>query len=1387
MSRLRARACIALILFFSAPGFTTSALAAVGRTAGSAEVTKSGAFAYHIPIWSPPGVRGIAPHLSLDYNSQAGPGMLGVGWSLGGLSSITRCNRTVAQDGAAATITLSYLDGYCIDGKHLQLTSGQYGQAGSTYKTELEDFSNITLEDVVGDSPAWFLVQGRNGLLYEYGYEGNSQALANNTGAPVEWRLDKVFDRSNNTMLITYQAASQDGSLMGMTVPASISWTSTSQSAGTYSIQFKYQVLSSALVAGYVAGGPVQSSYLLKNIYVQSSGTTIKNYVLGYTISATTKQTLTSVQECTDEALTDCLAATNMTYQTGSAPGLATGPNTLPFGSSAGDVYTAFDLNGDGISDLIWRPVGGADLQVAFGIAGGGYTAPTLVGIPTAQWDFVGVGDIDGSGVNGILVAQVNPCKYGLYRWNGSSFASVSTTMLNAAGAYAAQAVACPTPTVFTDVDGDGRAEIVQFPSRYVVNVWWNNGAGQVYFQGAAYTQFGGLPVGNLAASTTDSKRFDFTGDGQGDFVGLSAANSIQGFHLAADFLPFNGFGASRGAYTGFQQVFDIPAPARGALIAIADVNDDGCQDVLFTSVLELSSCSTGTSVPVQLTPGDRAVTALDWDSDGRKDVIAERPNTTGDVTKGVLVVYLSTGTGLAPAMVTNIRYSDSNFIRAIPNAAGDGLDGLLIGDYSSNFKYYLHSGGGRQQDLLSSVSDGFGISSAPTYTSIELGSFTRSTGAVYPETDWSGPLYVVKGLTASDGIGGTYTRTYSYSGARTNVQGIGFEGFSSIAVADSRSGGSIRKSNFLTAFPLSGMISEDDLYQSDGTTLIAKSSYTNSALNLKSASGSRSYFPYVSASTAQRYEVGGSKNGKLIATTTTSYTYDNFGNATNVVTTVTDNDATSALVGQQWVTNAVTSITPDTSTHWCLNLPTQTTVTNSGPGTPSITRTVAYTPDYALCREQEKITEPGSATYRVSESYAFDTFGNIRGTTVQAANMPARSSSADWGSTGQFPISTTNALNETTLLGYDSRFGLPTSQTDPNGILTKSHYDTFGRIDTQTAADGTKVVFTYSDCAAGGGCITGNHGTVVTRTLYNADNSVQTDATTYLDQMDRPLVATSRLLGGAYNRTEMRYDSFGRTLKRSIPCLWSSIATSCPYWQTIAYDVLGRPTQMQRPMSSQDQSLQTTTYSYNGDTIVTTDPQQKESTQVTTPVGLPASIQDHDGYAINFSYDGFGSLTKVSDSLGNTLRTQTYDYGLGAFRRTQSDADRGNSTYQYDALGELIAWSDGNNHTYSQQYDVLSRPTVRSAMIGVDNIQLIRTWGTSRVDHNVDKPVSMTGNDCSDTCFVTYEEDYTYDAVGRLLQRSIPTPATGSTTNTCRISPVRTHPISSVEDHAIS
>ena len=63
---------------------------AVGVVGGNFSVNEMGAAVYSIPIEVPP-TSPLKTNLSLQFNSQAPNGDLGVGWRLSGLSEIHRC------------------------------------------------------------------------------------------------------------------------------------------------------------------------------------------------------------------------------------------------------------------------------------------------------------------------------------------------------------------------------------------------------------------------------------------------------------------------------------------------------------------------------------------------------------------------------------------------------------------------------------------------------------------------------------------------------------------------------------------------------------------------------------------------------------------------------------------------------------------------------------------------------------------------------------------------------------------------------------------------------------------------------------------------------------------------------------------------------------------------------------------------------------------------------------------------------------------------------------------------------------------------------------------------------------------------------------------------
>jgi hypothetical protein len=581
--------------------------AATGRTQGQFSVSPFGAATYTVPIWAAPGPNGLQPHIALTYNSQEGNGYLGVGWKLSGLGTIARCNLTVAQDGAPAAVSLTVSDALCIDGKRLRLTSGSQGVAGSTYQTEIADFSNVTAVGTAGNGPASFVVKRRDGLIYEYGNGGNSQVLAAGTSTALAWMLDKVTDRAGNALIVNYLT---DPSMPGTVIPSTISWTPIGAGATVYSytMTFGYGTLPAAAATyQYVAGTQIINNRFLQTISI-SHGSLIKEYFLGYLPSSQTgRYQLKSIQECADSAQANCLSATNIDYQ-GSAAGAGLGAahNLGIQTTNQSNVITGYDLNGDGINDLaLW--VAGT-WWVAFG-SSSGIATPISTGLsdPNA---LATIGNVDISGKAGFLIPNGSTWWY--YKWNGTAFAG-STAGL-AVDSYTASH---NSTALLADVNGDGRADLVYLSAdnfiRVALNTTTVSGSPtfSAPFDTVDYTQFG---VSVLYTQPT----LDYYGAGQQDVLAQ---------------IPFDNGGVALLHFAGntlsIGQLTDTPIPVA---IDVGDYNDDGCADVLTRTELILSNCSGKSSVGFISFGDDTAITGIDWDGSGPPRRVGQSCRHAGDL-----------------------------------------------------------------------------------------------------------------------------------------------------------------------------------------------------------------------------------------------------------------------------------------------------------------------------------------------------------------------------------------------------------------------------------------------------------------------------------------------------------------------------------------------------------------------------------------------------------------------------------------------------------------------------------------------------------------------------------------------------------------------------------
>lgn len=172
---------------------------------GDFSVTHDGAATYTLPLWVPPGRLGIQPQLSLQYHSRGGNGLLGVGWSLAGLSQITRGKQTIADDGGTDPVRFTETDRLYLDGERLILTGGTQGEENSEYRTKRDTFTKFVLHDIDSDGtnilgPTWFEAFQKDGRIFTYGgigqgdlgsrFEGKTETFTPLPGAWLPGSLD---------------------------------------------------------------------------------------------------------------------------------------------------------------------------------------------------------------------------------------------------------------------------------------------------------------------------------------------------------------------------------------------------------------------------------------------------------------------------------------------------------------------------------------------------------------------------------------------------------------------------------------------------------------------------------------------------------------------------------------------------------------------------------------------------------------------------------------------------------------------------------------------------------------------------------------------------------------------------------------------------------------------------------------------------------------------------------------------------------------------------------------------------------------------------------------------------------------------------------------------
>ena len=1289
-----------------AQSLNTTLPTAVGRTTGSHGVSDTGAATYAIPIWTPPGIRGIEPQLALTYASGTADSLLGPGWSISGLSSINRCPRTWAQDGAAGPVTLTMNDKFCLDGNRLRSTGGTYGAANSTYQTEIETFSKVTAYGAAGNGPQWFDVKRKDGLFYEYGRTSDARVFATGAATPYLWALNKVSDRNGNSLVITY--AQNYGSFR----PVAIDYARDT----TYHHRVLFSYITRPVATAftlYVAGSQVQQQMLIGQISVLSDGVTVRQYNLEYATSPTTRrQRLSAVQECT---VSDCLRPTTIAYQNGQA-GVAGVTLSAGTGAASGRFNTV-DLNGDGRMDLVYSTVTGTTHRwwVKFATSAG-FGAAINSGVVTSSNDPVLLDDFDANGCVDLLAPSGGVWR--VLRWSGSAFTWVST----------GQAIDGSRPLnsnwdfVPADVSGDGLPDLVSYRT-----------------DGRFYTRLNASAGGSVAFSPTVTMALSLAGNAVTGMWGNNSnpRSGVRHADFDGDARDDVTIRYSLSLYPS--QPYVSPLVSQGSAFVLGDVapasadvplavawNDDGCTDLFLGIRVRISGCGQGSPVTVTLSaPG---ALAIDWDGDNRTDLLGNYG--------GTYHVYRSTGDGVAAAVSTGIPAGTGSW--SVFDQNGDGLGDLAFAAAvaSNAVTYGLHNGANVLPDLATSITDGFGLNATFGYGALAAWSscYGRDTAPPpFPSRAFVGAIYVVCSLTASDGAGGTYQVSHSYYNSNLNLQGRGWLGFERRYAIDNRDG-IVNVEGYNQTFPNIGTAQYILARQSDWTTKIRETTHSPTSLSFGSGFDSRS-FPYISQSVEDSFEAGGPLNGQIITRATTTTAVDSFGNPITVIVSIADRSTSSPWYGETFTTRTDNTISNDAA-NWCLGIPTQTSVTSSLPDGSSQTRTTAVAVDYVHCRGTQAVIEPASSTLKVTTTYGFDTCGNVNSVSIVGRNpdgtdMPARTTTMSYGVRCQYPEVTVNALGQGSQRSYRYDLGLVSSETDPNGIVTSWLYDGYGRKIQERRPDGTSTSWNFWSCdSANNYCGVPDLRWGFTETELDSALYGITQKFVFHDGLNRLRYDERLNLAGGLTYLTVGYDALGRKSIEYVP-----VSTGGWHYHHYSHDLLNRPT-TDALYSAGGTLDRQTRIAYAGRRTAFTDPRGNVTTRYADVRGnLRQVVDPAPGGTTHYTWDHFGNLLSATDPIG-AISSATYD--VRGFKRTSFDVDAGSWSYSPNSLGELVSQTDAKGRATTHTYDPTGRIIARAELEGTSNW----TWGNSAAARNIGRLQSLSGPG--------YSESFTYDAIGR-------------------------------------
>lgn len=900
---------------------------------------------------------------------------------------------------------------------------------------------------------------------------------------------------------------------------------------------------------------------------------------------------------------------------------------------------------------------------------------------------------------------------------------------------------------------------------------------------------------------------------------------------------------------------YDVVSEGNPHAVAFADINGDGLSDrqVRSTASGEWSyTLNTGRGFryggTLPLSAYRDQARFVDVTGDGRADMLYLLDYGSYKayaVRRALPDGGFSAGTALLGGNARLCQGSGCNEQLRVPifgDVDGDGNLDFLALDFSGSTIGLAVSRGlpFQPRDVITTITNGLGATTQLQYAPLTNNAVYRRSTGTRDTTNWGrgSPVldllassYVVAQVASSapraGNAAGMARVYYRYANGRLQAGGRGFLGFGTIETIDpNQSGGHVvTTTHYAQNFPFAGLPVQtvkkaingayaapaclsavsNACFSGPGTTHpdLGGQWFSNSVQSWEMSPASlASQVPIHVRTQGTEETLRDPYTGEVTSKIATAFGYGSYGNVTHTV--VDTYIGASTLTATQITQNTY----DDDAARWRLGRLTASTVTHRRPGYPDVVRTAGFS--YAMGGAgtgllTEERTQPGDAAHLASATaYVLDDFGNRLQTVTcgapaagcslsgfvfrpSAADALRRYSRVEFDAQGRFPKATYEPFwngssgqeRRTSFVASRNVFGDATDVLDANGVRSVAIKGALGRDyytwsqsspEASPGRGGVTGLTTYRWCS-GANAVTCPAGAIFRQQVAVTAAPRQW---TYFDVLGRPIMKASETFNAGVNDQDVsamctEYDGAGRTLRSSLPFFLpgtsgvggpSNVAAACSsadrQWTTTTYDVLGRPTAVQAPDGSQ------VTSSYAGLTTTTRDARNHPTVQTRNGKGEVVSTLDASGFLTQFVYRADGNLVSVTRNAGNGAITNSFSYDVLGRKVHQVDPDTGTTSFEYNALGELIAQTDNGGYRTEREIDARGRTWRVTAKLPGGTIETQTTTEYDTAANGLGQPMSevITGQYAAWSgqagTAVNYQRYFAYDAMGRPIGSSV-------------------------------